>query len=338
MQGSRPERYSRVRAGTERRCRRLGTVLLLLLWAGFAGALPFAAAPIHAQEPGGDARAPAAAGAVDLVYVVPVEGNVEHGLARFIERAVGEAEAAGAGLIVFALDTPGGRLDSVLDIRRTIVASPVPTAAYVEHWAISAGALIALATEHLYMAPGATLGAAEPRPADEKTISAVRAEFEAAARRRGRDPQVAAAMVDAAVAIEGLVEAGQILTLTAEQAAEIGFSDGLAAGRAELLAALGAGEARIVETEPRPAERFARFVTDPVVAPILLAIGFMGLVAELLLPGFGFPGIASIIALTLYFGGHMLAGLAGWEVVVLFLVGGRLLALEAFTPGFGVFG
>jgi len=275
---------------------------------------------------------------VDLVYVVRVEGTVEHGLARYIQRAVGEAEAAGAGLIVFVLDTPGGRLDSALDIRRVIVGSPLRTAVYVEHWAVSAGALIALSAEHLYMAPGSTIGAAEPRPADEKTISAVRAEFEAAARRRGRDPQVAAAMVDASVVIEGLKEAGRILTLTAEQAAEIGFIDGIAADRRALLASLGAEGARVVDVEIRPAERFARFVTSPLAAAVLLSLGFMGLVAEFFLPGFGVPGIVGILALALYFGGHMLAGFTGWEVVVLFLVGIVLLSVEIFMPGFGIFG
>lgn len=339
MQGTFHARDLRVRAGAERRSpRRLWTVLILLVLVGLNAALPLPAVPVHAQEVGGDAGGSPEAGPIDLVYVVPVEGSVEPGLARFLQRAVAEAESAGADLIVFAIDTPGGRLDSALEIRRTIVGSPVPTAAYVEHWAISAGALLALSAQHLYMAPGATIGAAEPRPADEKTISAVRAEFEAMAQRNGRDPRVAAAMVDASIAIDGLVGAGEILTLTADRAEEIGFIDGVAAGRPELLAALGAGEARVVETEPRPAERFARLVTHPVAAPILLAAGFMGLVAELLLPGFGLPGFVGIAALALYFGGHMLAGLAGWEVIVLFLVGVVLLAVEVFVPGFGLFG
>ncbi|HEX6989098.1 MAG TPA: nodulation protein NfeD [Bacillota bacterium] len=329
----------------ERRRRPVGAAAATLLWAGLLLLLaswpyPPPVPAAAAEEPGdagqaGERSAPAPA---ELVYVVPVNGNVEHGLARFIRRAIGEAEAAGADLVVVEIDTPGGRLDSVLEIRRDLVGSPVPTATYVEHRAWSAGALIALSTQHLYMAPDASIGAAEPRPPDEKTISAVRAEFEATARRHGRDPQVAAAMVDASVEIEGVVEEGHILTLTADRALEIGFIDGVAANRTELLAALGAADARVVVVEPRGAERFARFITDPVVAPILLAVGFMGLVAELLLPGFGFPGLVGIAALALYFGGHMLAGLTGWEVVILFLVGVVLLAVEVFMPGFGVFG
>lgn len=313
----------------------LPVVISLVLAAGLlASALPPALAADASEQPEA-ANGPAP---VDLVHVIPVSGSVEFGLARFIERGIAEAEAAGADLIVLEIDTPGGRVDAALEIRKAIIASPISTVAYVTHWAMSAGALLGLATDRLYMAPGSSIGAAEPRPADEKTISAIRSEFEATARRNGRDHEVAAAMVDADVAVPGLVEQGKILTLPAETAWEIEFIDGIAGNRVELLADLGAGDARVVESTMRGSERFARIVTDPTIAPILLALGFLGLVAELLLPGLGLPGVIGLVSLSLFFGGHMLAGLAGWEVVVLFALGVVLMGIEALTPGFGVFG
>ncbi|ADU52257.1 protein of unknown function DUF107 [Thermaerobacter marianensis DSM 12885] len=290
--------------------------------------------------PAAAAEASPAAGPPQRVLVIPVRGNIEPGLARFVTRGFEQARRDRAAVLL-EISTFGGRVDGATDIRGAInaaVAAGVPVAAWVPDRAISAGALIAIAAPSLYMAPDATLGAAEPRPADEKTISFVRAEFEAAARHRGRDPQVAAAMVDKDVAIPNLVEKGQILTLTGEKAREIGFIEGLASSRQQALEAAGWGELPVEELAPTAAERVARFVTDPVVAPILLSIGMAGLVAEFYVPGFGFPGIVGLLSLGLFFGGHLLAGVAGWEVLLLFLVGALLIAVELVMPGFGIFG
>ena len=286
------------------------------------------------------ASASPAAGAPEQVLVIPIRGNIEPGLARFVGRGLNRAREQRAAVLL-EISTFGGRVDGATEIRDAIdaaVAAGVPVAAWVPDRAISAGALIAIAAPSLYMAPGATLGAAEPRPADEKTISYVRAEFEGAARSRGRDPQVAAAMVDKDVAIPGLVERGHILTLTGEQAQAIGFIEGLAASRQEALAKAGWAGLPVHELAPTAAERVARFVTDPLVAPLLLSIGLAGLVAEFYVPGFGFPGIVGLLSLALFFGGHLLAGVAGWEVLLLFLVGVVLLAVELVVPGFGAFG
>src|SRR5690606_15258937 len=158
------------------------------------------------------------------------------------------------------------------------------------------------------MAPGASMGAAEPRPADEKTVSAVRSEFEATAQAHGRDPLVAAAMVDQRIAIDGLVAAGEILTLTARQAEELGFIDLVADSRGEALAYFGLAGARLQETEPNWAERLARFLSEPTVSSILLTLGFLGLLTEITTPGWGIPGTAGLIALALFFGARMLTG------------------------------
>lgn len=282
------------------------------------------------------AQAPAAPG---TVWVIPVEGTIELGLADFIKRVVSEAEAREVALLLFEINTFGGRVDAATEIRDAIIRTHVPTAAFITERAISAGALVALAADTIVMAPGATFGAAQPEPLDAKTLSYVRAEFEATAERQGRDPRVAAAMVDADVAIEGLVEAGQILTLTTARAVEHGFADHVAATRREALAALGLAGATVVVRQPGLAERVVRFFTHPVVAQILLVIGFIGLLAELASPGWGLPGSVGLACLALFFGSRLLTGLVGVEAVLLFVLGIVLVLLELFVvPGFGVLG
>ena len=221
--------------------------------------------------------------------------------------------------------------------------SPVPVYALVDR-GLSAGAMIALAAQQIYMRPGGSLGAATPvtgqgEKASEKIVSAMRSEFRALAEARGLDPQIAAAMVDERIAIPGVVEEGQLLTLSADEAVELGFAGAVVDGFAGALAELDVAGAEVVTTEPNWAELIVRFLTSPVVAPLLLSIGFMGLLFEVKTPGFGFGGIVGLTGLTLFFGAHLLVGLAGWEELLLIGAGLILIALEVFVfPGFGVAG
>lgn len=273
------------------------------------------------------------------VYLIPIHGTIEPGLAEFVERGLLEASTAGAAAVILQINTFGGRLDAATEIRDRVIASPTPIIAYVEERAWSAGALIGLAAYKLAMSTRSSIGAAEPRPADEKTVSALRAEFEATAQAQGRDPKVAAAMVDKDIAIPGLVEKGKILTLSALDAKEIGFVDLVAANLADVLKHFGFDGAQVITVQPNWAERLVRYVTEPTISAILLTMGFLGLVVELFTAGFGFPGIIGLAALGLFFGGRLVAGLAGLETVILFVVGLVLLLVEAFvTPGFGVAG
>jgi membrane-bound serine protease (ClpP class) len=272
------------------------------------------------------------------VLFVPIRGTVDPGMAKFVKRAVEEAKETEAALLVFEINTPGGLVDAAVEISQTILNSPVPTAAYVNSQATSAGVLIAISCENLYMAPGSTIGAAETVPKEEKTISYWRSKLEGAAERRGKDPRIVAAMADADVEIEGLKERGKILSLTDKKALELKLADGIAADRKELLTVLGVGDRDVKEVKPFFSERIASFVTSPFVAPMFLTIGFIGIITEVLTPGFGAPGLIGIISLVLFFAGHMIAELAGWESVIFFLAGLILLTVEALMPGFGVFG
>lgn len=313
----------------------------LALVGALATALVVAAAsglPRAAQKP---VRAPLALrpGVQPLVYVIPIRGVIELGLAEFVQRSVREAQRAGADAILVEINTPGGRVDAAEEIRDTLLGAGIPTVAFVARRAQSAGALVALACDYIVMAPGSSIGAAEPIPAQEKIVSALRAEFEATAQAKGRDPRLAAAMVDRAVGIPGVVEAGKILTLSDQKALELGFIDGVAEDRAAAAAAVGLARARFVELSPNWAERTARFLTEPTVSSLLLTIGFLGLVYELASGGWGVPGTVGLVSLALFFGARLLTGLAGWEVVLLFLVGLALLVVELVAiPGFGVAG
>ncbi len=277
------------------------------------------------------------------VVVVPITGTIDLGLAPYLERVVEEAAEDEAVAILLEINTPGGRLDAVLQMRDTLLGSSVPTIAYVNRTAFSAGALVAIAAEQIYFAPGGVMGAATPisgatgETADEKTISAVRSTFGATAELRGRDPIVAEAMVDPDIEIDGLMERGDLLTLTATQALEWGYSEGTLETRAEVLAAIGLADAPVVETSPSFAEDLVRFLTGPIVASLLLLGGLILIVADFFVEGIGIGTVAGLALLGIFFYGHMLAGLAGWEDVALVVLGVSLIAVELLiVPGFGI--
>lgn len=276
----------------------------------------------------------------DLIYVIPVRETIDPGLAKFVDRSYKEAASLNADMIILEIDTPGGRVDAALDIRDTIRSSAIPTSALVKGRAISAGSFIAIVSEKIAMVPGATIGDAEPRigseRADEKTLSYWRGEMASAAEVNDRDPKIALAMVDRDLEIPGLVEKGKLLTLTYNEAKEVGYADYIVKDRPEFLKALGFEDAQVIEAELSAAEKITRIVTNPYIAPLLLTIGIAGIVIEVLTIGWGIAGSVGILSLALYFGGHLLAGFTGWEVILLFILGIILLGVEAIVPGFGV--
>lgn len=288
-----------------------------------------------AADEGGDGK---------LVYYIPVEQAVERGLLAFLQRSVDTALEEGADQIVFEVDTPGGFVDAAGQIANLIKGIPIPTTAYVVGEAMSAGAFISLNADQIVMVPGSAMGAAQVidgsgTAADDKAHSAWLATMKEAAELNGRDPIYALAMADPEIDLpEYRAQEGYLLTLTASEAYEVGYAEAIARDRSELLEFLGLENAEEREMEVSFAEQIARFVTHPVVIPILLSIGSMGLVLELYSPGFGIPGIMGATALFLYFFGHMVAGFAGMETFILFGVGVILLLIEILVPGFGIFG
>lgn len=275
-------------------------------------------------------------------YIVPIEGTIERGLYAFMQRAFQSAKKENADMILLDIDTQGGTLDAAFKIRDLIVKEDIPVIAYVNHRAISAGAFLALASDELYMTPGSSMGAAEARAgdeiADEKVMSVWESEMRGVAKLRGRNPDVAAAMVRQEMEIEGLVEKGELLTLLSSEAVEYEMADGLASDYNELFKKVGFKDVKTVEYPMAWAEVLARFLTSPVVASILMSIGMAGIIIEITTSGFGIAGALGLLSFGLFFGGHIFAGLAGYEVLLFFLLGVTLLLVEAVLAGFGIFG
>jgi membrane-bound serine protease (ClpP class) len=288
--------------------------------------------------------AAAVAAQTPTVYRLPVSGTVENGLAPFVARGLREAQAAGAAAAYLDIDTPGGRIDAAERISDAVRASSIPVYAFVNPRAFSAGALIALSASRIYMRPGAVLGAATPvdgqgTRASEKLVSAMRGEFRALAEERGLDPRIAEAMVDEGPEIPGVLAAGRLLTLSTGEAVKLGYAKASVAGQADLLREIGLPGAHVVTVDPNWAELVVRFVTNPLVSPLLLSLGLLGLILEIKHGAFGLGGLLSLASLGLFFGSSFILGLAGWEEVLLLGLGLVALLVEVFIiPGFGVAG
>ena len=272
------------------------------------------------------------------VHVVSIDGEINPAMAAFLSNALDRANREGAEGILIELSTLGGLVVSAIDMRDAMLASEVPVAVYIGDRAISAGALISIASDTLVMAPGSHIGAAQPVPNEPKILAFVSGEFRTTAEKTGRDPNVAMAMVDESIAIEGIVDKGEILDLTASEAYGIGFADHLASGRAEALKALGWEGAILVEEEPDFKYNIAQFLSSYEVAAALLMIGMLGLVIEFFTPGFGLAGVMGFLGIGLYFASGFLAGHTEWWSLLIFLVGVVLIFIEVLVPGFGVFG
>lgn len=275
----------------------------------------------------------------DKVCLISIKGTIDLGLSSYVQRALEEAILNKAKAVILEVDTFGGRVDAAVQIRDEIINLNIPSVAYIKNRAWSAGALIALSAKYILMDKSASIGAAEPRPADEKTISALRAEFASTAQSRGRPENLAAAMVDKDIEIENVIEKDKILTLNAEQAIKLNIADNIVLNNEEVLNFLNLRDAKIVRIYPNWAENVSRFVTNPAVSSLLLSIGFLGLIIEFWTLGWGIAGTIGIISLSLFFGGHIIVGLAGLESILLFLIGFFLLLAELFLiPGFGLAG
>jgi membrane-bound serine protease (ClpP class) len=277
------------------------------------------------------------------VVVIPIDETVELGLAAFVRRAI--ADHTDAAAIVLDVNTLGGRVDAAIQIRDALLEAAPRTVAFIHPRAISAGALISLACDNVLMTEGATIGAATPIQAgggevqavDEKMVSYMRAEMRSTAEANGRRGDIAEAMVDREVVIEGVVDAGKLLTLDTDQAIKLGIADGKAANLEEVMTALTLKQPQIVEVEINWGEKLARILTEPTVSGLLLSVGMLGLMVAFYTRSVGMFTMLGFVSLALFFGGHAVVHLVGWEEALLFLSGVILVVIEIFfVPGFGV--
>ena len=273
----------------------------------------------------------------ERVIVLHIEGEINLGLSKYVDRCLKDMN--GVKAVIVEIDSFGGALDAATRIRDRIIHLDIPTIAWIKGRAWSAGALIALSCKKIVFSSGASMGAAEPIPTTEKTVSAVRGEFESTCEANGRDPKIGASMVDKEIEIEGVVKKGELLTLSSENAKKLGFSDYESNSLDDILSHFNLNEFEISDLSPLPSEKLAGFLTSSIVREILLIIGFLGLLIEATTPGFGIPGTMGLVALSLFFGGHMIAGIGNWLYTVMFVAGIVLLLIEIFViPGFGIAG
>jgi membrane-bound serine protease (ClpP class) len=272
------------------------------------------------------------------IVVIPISGTVDDGMAHIVERGIAEAEATHARGIVLDVNTPGGLVSSAFDIRDALLGAKVPTLAYISERAYSAGALISLSCKTIVMAPGSSIGAAEPIPNDPKHVSALRAEFASTAKREGRSPVVAAAMVDKSVDLPAFKKDGAILSLTSDEAVRAKVADAISPTLAGALADAHLPSGPLHYAAYSFAENLARFATSPDVSGILLSIGVLGLLIEMQTLH-GIAGAIGVTALALFFGSHVYVGFSNLFVIALAIAGvlGILFELHV-VPGHGIAG
>lgn len=309
---------------------------VLVLFLALCG-LFLAGQPLSAGEPG-------------PVVVIPVQTEISPAQFLFLRRAIKDAERRQARALVLEMDTLGGDVSAALDSMDALLKTRVPTYTFINHKALSAGAMMALATGKIYMEPTAVIGAAAPVQAGgenlpstmaDKVVSSLSALARAAAERNGHNPEIADAFIlkEKELKVGGVVVdgPGTLLTLSAQEAARVYegrplLAAGVAGSLREMLEQAGLGGAAVERVSPGGFEQVAVWITK--LAPLLLLAGLLCGYIEIKTPGFGLPGFVSLICFALFFGGHYLAGLTGWGAAVVFCVGLALVVSELFLhPG-----
>ena len=294
-----------------------------------------------------------------IVYILPIFSDISSTSWIFMQRAFIEAKTNNADVIILHLNTYGGEVIFADSMRTRILNSDIPVHVFIDNNAASAGALISIACQKIFMRPGANIGAAtvvnqtgEEMP--DKYQSYMRATIRATAEAHGkdtivvngdtiykwkRDPRIAEAMVDERVVIHGLVDSAYVLTFTALEAIEHGFCDGLANNISEVIEHLGIEKPEIMTFSSTFYDKMKGFLTSPILRGLLILLIVGGIYFELQTPGVGFPLLAAAIGAILYFAPLYIDGLAeNWEIA-LFLIGVLLIILEIFVfPGFGIAG
>ena len=292
------------------------------------------------------------------VYVVPIQNTIDLGIPAFVNRAVNAAEKNDATLLVFEINTFGGRVDAATQIKDAISSTDIQTVAFINKRAISAGSLISLSCDKIYMTPGATIGATSVvdmsgEKQSEKSQSYMREEMGATAESSGKNVTIARGMVDEELSFEYLVvegdsvkvddiegrKEGKLITLTTELALKYKIADGESESIEEIIADLNIENYDIISLDENWSEDLVRFLTDPVVSSLLTTFGTIGIISELYSAGWGIGGTIGIVCLTLALGAGYLTKLASATDLLIIFSGLALLLIEFLAiPGFGIFG
>jgi len=281
---------------------------------------------------------------VYTVYTFNIKEMIAPPVWRTTKLAMENAAKMKADLILIHMNTYGGTLDDADSIRTKILNSKIPVYVFIDKNAASAGALISISCDSIYMAPGASIGAAtvvnqngEALP--DKYQSYMRSMMRATAEAKGRDALIAQAMVDPRLNVPGVSDSGQVLTFTTSEAIQHNFCEGQADNLEEVLEHAGVENYTFINHEISAVDKMIGWLINPVISGILIMIIIGGIYFELQSPGIGFPLAAAVLAALLYFAPLYLEGLANhWEILI-FVVGVVLVLIEIFViPGFGITG
>ena len=278
------------------------------------------------------------------VYKFDIKENIAKPVFRKTQIAFKEAEKINADLILIHMNTYGGEVKSADSIRTRILNSHIPVIVFIDNNAASAGALISIACDSIYMRPGASIGAATvvdqtAKAMPDKYQSYMRSTMRATAEAKGRNPKIAEAMVDQRIYVAGISDTGSVITFTPSEAMKYGYCEGQAENIKEVLKLYGIKKYKITEQHLTASENIIGFLINPIVSGLLIMLIVGGIYFEFQTPGIGFPLAVAVLAALLYFAPLYLEGLAAnWEIII-FIVGLILIGLEIFViPGFGVAG
>jgi membrane-bound serine protease (ClpP class) len=278
------------------------------------------------------------------VYKFELHGEIDPTLSYLTEQAIEAAELKKVNFILIDIDTYGGAVADADKIRTSILRTKIPTLAFIKNNAASAGALISIACDSIYMHSGATIGAAvvvngQGEPMPEKYQSYMRKKMRATAEETGRNPLIAEGMTDADIVIDSIKEKGKIITLSTEEAIKVGYCNARINDEKDILKLLSPESAELITNKVTIAQKLMMIFLSPFVSGILLLVIFAGIYFEFKAPGTLFPIAVSMVAAIFYFAPLYIEGLAqNWEVL-LFIIGLILLGLEVFViPGFGITG
>jgi len=278
------------------------------------------------------------------IYTFEIKEEIAPPILRMTQKSFEAARDTSADLIIIDMNTYGGMLESADSIRTIILESEIPVWVFINNNAASAGALISIACDSIYMRDGANIGAAtvvnqtgEALP--DKYQSYMRAMMRSTAEAKGRDPRIAEAMVDPRLEVPGISDSGQVITFTTSEAIKHGYCEGKAESLIDIIENAGIEKYELVKHRSTGLDNLIGFLISPIISGILIMVIIGGIYFELQTPGIGFPLGASVVAALLYFAPLYLEGLAAnWEILI-FIIGIVLIIIELFAiPGFGVAG
>ncbi|MFN0047941.1 MAG: NfeD family protein, partial [Cytophagales bacterium] len=280
------------------------------------------------------------------VFVFEIKSEIDPRTSRYTKLALDAATEAKADILVLELNTFGGTVDDADKIRTLLLDYPRPIFVFINKNAASAGALISIACDSIYMANGSSIGAAtvvsgnDGMPVPEKYQSYMRSLMRSTAESNKRDATIAEAFVDPDIQLDSTIKKnGKVLTFTTIEALKYGFCEAKLNSIEEILERNMLNSAEIIRYKTSTSENIISFFINPAISGILILIIIGGIYFELQTPGIGFPLFAAILAAILYFVPYYLNGLAEYWEIGVFFVGFILLGLEIFViPGFGVVG